>query len=180
MEEFASKGYDRASTNAIIKKAGISKGAIFQYFMNKELMFYYIFDHAEKQIKDYILDNIDLNSPDLLIRVQSYMDSMLNLLTDFPRTMEFILKARSDDNIGIKSEILKRESDSYNKLEEVFKTGLDIELFKSPKELDKIIIILKSTLDKLLEDGLNSSLDKSEIYDTICDYISYFRKLFYI
>ena len=39
LQEFADCGYTQASTNTICKKAGISKGSMFQYFPNKEDLF---------------------------------------------------------------------------------------------------------------------------------------------
>lgn len=38
-EEFAAKGYAEASLNAIIERAGISKGSLYYYFDNKEDLF---------------------------------------------------------------------------------------------------------------------------------------------
>ncbi len=35
LAEFARNGYERASTNEIVKEAGISKGSLFVYFNNK-------------------------------------------------------------------------------------------------------------------------------------------------
>ena len=39
MEEFASSGYERASYNRIIERAGVSKGAMYYYFDDKEDLF---------------------------------------------------------------------------------------------------------------------------------------------
>ena len=36
MNEFIRSGYERASTNVIVKEAGISKGSLFNYFTNKK------------------------------------------------------------------------------------------------------------------------------------------------
>ncbi|MDD3656837.1 MAG: TetR/AcrR family transcriptional regulator, partial [Atribacterota bacterium] len=36
LKEFARNGYGKASTNEIIKQAGISKGSLFNYFNNKK------------------------------------------------------------------------------------------------------------------------------------------------
>jgi len=39
---FAESGYDLASTNRIVRDAGISKGALFKYFKDKEALFLYV------------------------------------------------------------------------------------------------------------------------------------------
>ena len=54
LEEFARKGYQRASTNAIIEKAGIPKGTLFYYFGSKKNMFFFALDQAiQRYIKIY-------------------------------------------------------------------------------------------------------------------------------
>ena len=47
IKEFAQKGYDSASTNEIVKEAGISKGLLFHYFKIKSsyFSFYLIIAH---------------------------------------------------------------------------------------------------------------------------------------
>ena len=46
LEEFTSRGYDLASTNSIVKKAGIPKGTLFYYFGSKKALYLYLIDHA--------------------------------------------------------------------------------------------------------------------------------------
>ena len=46
LAEFADKSYQRASTNAIVKAAGIPKGTLFYYFGSKKDLYLYLIDHA--------------------------------------------------------------------------------------------------------------------------------------
>ncbi|WGX75248.1 TetR/AcrR family transcriptional regulator [Paraclostridium bifermentans] len=55
IEEFANKGYRRATVDNIVLKAGISKGSIFQYFQNKERLYIYICNYQIDIIKDEAL-----------------------------------------------------------------------------------------------------------------------------
>jgi AcrR family transcriptional regulator len=54
LELFAHKGYDATSIDSIAKKAGISKGLIYNYFESKEKVLRAIFDDA-MQVGDEIL-----------------------------------------------------------------------------------------------------------------------------
>jgi TetR/AcrR family transcriptional regulator len=47
--EFASSGYEAASTNRIVKQAQISKGVLFKYFSNKENLFLYVCRHISDE-----------------------------------------------------------------------------------------------------------------------------------
>lgn len=42
LNEFARNGYGKASTNEIIKEAGISKGSLFNYFNNKKELYLFL------------------------------------------------------------------------------------------------------------------------------------------
>jgi len=50
IHEFAERGYENASTNTIIKEAGISKGILFHYFQNKRSLFLYIVDYCFQEV----------------------------------------------------------------------------------------------------------------------------------
>ncbi|MFU8802690.1 MAG: TetR/AcrR family transcriptional regulator [Bradymonadaceae bacterium] len=52
-EEFAEKGYEGASINQIIKRAGISKGSLYYYFEDKEDVFTTVLTYvSEKVLKE--------------------------------------------------------------------------------------------------------------------------------
>lgn len=46
LDEFAEHGYENASTNRIVKAAGISKGLLFHYFESKKKLFLYVLDYV--------------------------------------------------------------------------------------------------------------------------------------
>ena len=54
VDEFAGKGFARASMNVVVEQAGISKGAIFKYFQSKSGLFAFIYRIALNQVKDYL------------------------------------------------------------------------------------------------------------------------------
>lgn len=53
-EEFADNGYAQASLNAIIERAGISKGSLYYYFENKEDLFETVMDRAIQHFMDLL------------------------------------------------------------------------------------------------------------------------------
>jgi AcrR family transcriptional regulator len=60
LKEFALNGYERASTNEIIKEAEISKGSLFNYFNSKKELYLFLLDYVV-EIIDEIYEEIDLN-----------------------------------------------------------------------------------------------------------------------
>lgn len=70
IKEFAQKGYDKASTNEIVKEAEISKGLLFHYFKNKKQLFLFLFDHCIQIITDDFYKKIDLTETDFFKRIR--------------------------------------------------------------------------------------------------------------
>ena len=50
MEEFAEHGFEQASINRIIERAGTSKGSMYYYFEHKEDLFMTVIAHGSEQI----------------------------------------------------------------------------------------------------------------------------------
>ena len=46
LKVFALKGYEHASTDDIVKEAGISKGLLFHYFISKLGLYSFIYDYS--------------------------------------------------------------------------------------------------------------------------------------
>lgn len=53
-EEFGEKGYEAASINQIIEKAGISKGSMYYYFEDKRDLFDTVLQHATERMLDMV------------------------------------------------------------------------------------------------------------------------------
>jgi len=59
IEEFSQNSYDNASTNSIVKKAGISKGILFHYFGSKRDLYLYVFDYVLDYANKYIMEKFN-------------------------------------------------------------------------------------------------------------------------
>lgn len=59
LKEFASQGYDKASTDTISNNAGISKGSLFNYFTNKLNLYLYILEYAITTVNEEALEEIN-------------------------------------------------------------------------------------------------------------------------
>lgn len=57
MEEFSQYGYSGASTERIVKKAQLTRGALYHHFANKKDLFYSVFLMAQREIAKRIEDS---------------------------------------------------------------------------------------------------------------------------
>src|SRR5690625_5577728 len=59
LKEFTAKGFDQASTNRIVKEAGIGKGMLFYYFKSKKDLYLYLVDYCIEIIREKYFHAID-------------------------------------------------------------------------------------------------------------------------
>jgi len=65
-DEFGANGYDRASTNAIVAAADISKGTLFNYFDSKAQLFTMLTKQALDLVNTAYISLLDHSQPDFL------------------------------------------------------------------------------------------------------------------
>jgi AcrR family transcriptional regulator len=58
-EEFSQRGYAKASTETIVRKAGVTRGALYHHFNGKKGLFYAVFQSAQREIGRRIEDRAD-------------------------------------------------------------------------------------------------------------------------
>lgn len=138
-EVFALNDYNKASTNMIVKKAGVSRGILYHYFKDKEELFdylnYYSLQKSFKEIDEYI----DWANNDLIKRISEITKYRLDGIAQYPFMIEFGEKYR---NLVFKY----ADVGALREWREKFYTyNIDYKMFKDGMELDKVLHILKWT-----------------------------------
>jgi AcrR family transcriptional regulator len=184
--EFATKGYDEASTIVIARNAGISKGLMFHYVNSKKDFFLFLCDYCSKIVKNEYFDLINFNEKDILERLRQSYILQLELLHRYPWILEFARITASEKSDEVRKEldeILKETQPiCYETMFDMidasrFREGLDIERCKQ--------LIFWANIgftDQMLEDIRNSEineLDYDKIIAKLDDYFNELRKIFY-
>ncbi len=95
---FAAKGYTSASTDEVVKEAGISKGALFHYFGNKETFFTYLYDYVMEALMRDFYNRVDNTNRDMIARWRNMMALKLELTGKHPSLFDFAYTAHTDDS----------------------------------------------------------------------------------
>lgn len=163
LEEFSKNRFDKASTNNIVKNAGISKGLLFHYFPNKKNLY----DHLETFTMDTminaILDEIDWEEKDLISRIKQIVLIKFRVFVRYPYLITFgkvIYENKSVDEI--KELVETYVPDIYH---QIFYKNVDFTLLKKNVEKEKIIKIIQWTMEKLSEEWMNNLALSSEEVD---------------
>ncbi|MEH7353408.1 TetR/AcrR family transcriptional regulator [Neobacillus drentensis] len=186
IKEFAQKGYDHASTNEIVKEAGISKGLLFHYFGNKKQMFLFLFDHCYELIADHFYQKIDLTEKDFFTRIRQAVIIKMELLKTYPDLFKFIEEAYLEDSPEVKMEVDKKikELNEVN-LGKVYE-GIDFSKFRNDMDIEKILKIITWTFEKLSAEELFKAklspehhIDYERIFLEAEEYFEILTKAFY-
>ena len=186
IKEFAQKGYDHASTNGIVKEAGISKGLLFHYFGNKKQMFLFLFDHCYELIADHFYQKIDLTEKDFFTRIRQAVIIKMELLKTYPDLFKFIEEAYLEDSPEVKMEVDKKikELNEVN-IGKVYE-GIDFSKFRNDMDIKKVLKIITWTFEKLGAEELFKAklspehhIDYERIFLEAEEYFEILTKAFY-
>ncbi len=97
ISEFGDMGYDLSSTSRIIKKAGISKGGLYEYISSKEELYLFTVEYAYDALYQHIEQSMktDGNVPpdELLERVNIASQKAISFYLENPDYVRLIVKA---------------------------------------------------------------------------------------
>jgi len=83
IDEFASHGYEKSSTDRIIKTAGISKGGLYEYIATKEELFVFITEHTYRELYGFIRTGLKKESEELPADILARFKLVSSIAIDF-------------------------------------------------------------------------------------------------
>lgn len=184
IDEFAVYGYDRASTNNIVKNAGISKGLLFHYFGNKKELYRFLYDYTMTYTIDQFDGVIDLEEPDLLLSLKNTVIIKVVIMKKFPNLFDFILSCYLDTAQTAKELDIMNDKRAIEMRDTIYNNA-DFSMFREDIELSKILLTIEGTLEKISMNEIKKmqmtreEMNLDKINDEIMDYIKMFRQLFY-
>ncbi|WP_066310381.1 TetR/AcrR family transcriptional regulator [Bacillus sp. FJAT-29814] len=186
IKEFAQKGYDKASTNEIVKEAEISKGLLFHYFKNKKQLFLFLVDYCYETIAKEFYEKFSLDEVDFFNRMRQSVIIKMELSERHPDIFKFIQEAYMEDAPDIKTEMEKklREQIGIN-IAKVYE-GIDYSKFRDDVDLQKVLKIMTWTFEKMSDEELNKAklspsheMDYQKMFHEVEEYFDILKKCFY-
>lgn len=104
MKEFVQSGYEKASTNEMVKEAQISKGSLFHYFHNKKDLYLFLMEHGLK-IVDIVFAEIDMSERDLFQRLNQVGFIKLKIQKKYPLVFDFLKAVKMENSVEVKADI---------------------------------------------------------------------------
>ena len=189
MTEFGEKGFRRASTNAIVENAGISKGILFYYFGSKEELFDFLCEYTLEFWKaEYSHNFYSKKSGDFLERCKILSEFKRRAITEFPVIIRFFECIYLPEN----EERMKKHQEAAAGLREDIRRNLyddiDYSLFRDDIDPQNIIKYTKwlmdsyeaSVMQKVKSENLKYDMKNfDEEWKNFYDLMDDLRKIFY-
>lgn len=162
IKEFVQSGFDKASTNEIVKEAGISKGSLFNYFNNKKELYFYLIEHCV-QVVEKIYDLIDLNEPDIFIRLEKLGFKKLEIQRKYPQVFDFLFSLTQEESDEVRSEIKQKIDSVFDQGIALVYEKIDYSKFRDDIDIQKAIEILTWTMRGFGEKAINQLSTMEEV-----------------
>src|SRR5690625_2044260 len=151
---FVQSGFEKASTNEVVKRANISKGSLFNYFNSKKDLYVYLIEYSV-QIIERIVEQIDLNEPDIFKRIENIGLKKFHIQQKFPQVFDFLISTKQEESTEVKEIIVQKVEPIYDKSMDIMYEQIDYSNFREGIDIEKAIEILNWTMFGLGEKGLN-------------------------
>lgn len=167
---FAVNGYRHASTDDIIKEAGISKGLLFHYFTSKQGLYDFLLDYSVR----YLLFEYDRtigDEYDYFVFHEKLETAKAGILRNYPYMYAFISKALTEatpDYSDMGAKALKKYEDTM-----AFYTGrLNYPDLKTGVSKEQVENLIAFTVKGLTDIQLSANTpDSDKLFGQVSDYI---------
>lgn len=172
MREFGEKGFDAASTNTIVKDAGISKGLLFHYFPTKKDLFDYVEDFTFTTMVKRLKETQNEWDTDLINRILQITEIKMRVIAEYPELYNFGIQMYS----GKKIEDIMKLIDKYDLqlYTTVFQEGIDLSNFREGLDPELTRATIQRALEKRSEEMMN--LYKAGQYVTMDQIVTEFKE----
>lgn len=177
MKEFQ-YGYKRASTDAIVKEAGISKGLLFHYFGTKERLYEFLLRYTNDLSRSEYQEMLDQGQRDILEVIWQSALLQRDLIERYPYISEFsngAMNHREDIPAGMEDIFIKEGEADFDELLKKCDTSLFREDIDAQKAADLIFWAIGGCFDYAKVKGLSFE----EFLEYVQVYLDIFRRCFY-
>lgn len=156
LDEFAEHGYLSASTNRIVRAAGISKGLLFHYFESKKKLFLYVLDHTINHLMQKMAKYSALLQGDFFETMGQYALIKTQLAVEEPAMYRILYDVYLNLPKEIKEELMERYGQILSGQREAFCMTMDAAKLKAGVTVDTAVNLITDFLDGYYQRNIES------------------------
>lgn len=168
---FAENGYKHASTDDIVAEAGISKGLLFHYFINKLGLYTFLFDYSVRFMNLELSAYAGGSENDFFALFKQIETAKMQVLRNYPYMQRFIESTKYEN---VKEALLATEEkkNSLCEMIESFMSRADKSKLRPEVNIDKLRCMIEFTIQGLMtesfkENSFHPDMMIQEIYSYI-------------
>lgn len=174
---FAVNGYQKASTDDIVKEAGISKGLLFHYFGSKAGVYTFMYEYSSRFMTMELERAVSLREKDLFLLLKQMEEAKSVLLANYPYMQKFLLT-----HIDLKDEEIKKSVAPYvDKVPQIMGDVMgraDYDRIRDGVDKDLLVRTMYYVTRGLMETALTTGMGPELVLKEATDYYEMMRLQF--
>lgn len=176
---FSVKGYKDASTDIIVKEAGISKGLLFHYFESKKGLYEFICDYSAKYMTLELTRAVKSSEKDFFNVVSQIEMGKTRVLRNYPYMQQFLRGLKYEKDPEAVAQFGRSVSDLENTYNNIY-AQINPKKFINPGDCRKVIDIINWMNDGLVKERINNDgITADAINDEFTEYLMLLKRHFY-
>ena len=179
LKVFAASGYAHASTDEIVKEAGISKGLLFHYFISKLGLYTFVYDYSVRYLLLELSTGVSPGETDYFELLLQIKQAQLGAMKNYPHILQFLNRSREEDVEEVLTETEDKRGVLPGRYEEIVGKA-DLTKFKRDTDVERVGKVLQYTMDGILaEQSRSGSFRPGGYYEEVKQYLAVMKKLSY-
>jgi len=186
LKEFAENGYEQASTNQIVKNAGIGKGMLFYYFKNKKDLYQFLIEYSMNITMNKFLNLVDTTETDFINRMRQVSLLKMKLYAENPDIMNFMGTLILSNELELAEDLITRMNELKKLGNAKLYDNIDTSLFRDEVDVNKVYKLIQWSLEgyqneltSRLQGQKMSAIDMDLLWDEFYEYLDIMKVSFY-
>lgn len=168
LAEFARYPFERASLSAIVQKAGIAKGSMYQYFANKKALYKFVVGEVYQKKRDFLKTVwLEKEALDFFGLASLYYRRSWRFARQYPLYHQVTVNFWESKDGAIRDEILQKKETRLAEFSDLLDLGLQSGVISPEMDKEAIWFVYHSVAKALIDGFLNADIN----VDTHEDYI---------
>ena len=177
LKVFSQYGYRHASTDEIVREAGISKGLLFHYFESKKGLYSFLYDYATRFVTLELTQNVEKNENGYFELYKQILSAKADSMAQYPYIFLFLDRADEETDNDALMEISERR-EKYRRIMDALRERADITIFGPGVDYEKIGQILDFTIDGLILREVSAEGFRSDLFlEEAIEYVDIIRNM---
>lgn len=187
LQEFAEYGYQQASTNRVVKKAGIGKGMLFYYFKSKKELYEYLIEYSLDIVVNEYLKQVDTGETDFIERLKQAAQVKMKAQLENKQVFNFLGSFVLAKEVEMPLHLQKKYAELNTLAAALMYEGIDKSLIRKELDADKAFQLIRWSIEgyqnellQRLEGRKISAIDFGPYWQEFYGYLDILKNSFYL